>query len=136
MFELSSFVYNKKETYVVEINCFFNIVIPSRDTKVLEFNQYQCSPFIVYADLDGYKKHPEKSSTLEAGEHIPLGFSICTISSFKDIKNKHDIYRIKECMNKFCKFLRRHVMKIINFKEKKVDSKQQEPHKNGKFCYI
>ena len=100
-------------------------MIPSRDTKILEFNQYQCSPFIVYADLDGYKKHPEKSSTLEAGEHIPLGFSVSTISWFKDIKNKHDIYRIKECMNKFCKFLRRHVMKIINFKEKKVENKQK-----------
>ena len=34
---------------------FFNLVIPSEDTKMLEFNQYQKSdktPFILYADLE------------------------------------------------------------------------------------
>ena len=33
---------------------FCNVVIPSEDTKILEFNQYQKSdkaPFIVYSDL-------------------------------------------------------------------------------------
>ena len=34
---------------------FFNLVIPSEDTEMLEFNQYQKSdktPFILYADLE------------------------------------------------------------------------------------
>ena len=31
-----------------------------------------------------------------------------TISSFKSIENKHDVYRQKDCMKKFCKFLRAH----------------------------
>ena len=34
---------------------FFNLVIPSEDTKMLEFNQYHKSdktPFILYADLE------------------------------------------------------------------------------------
>ena len=33
----------------------FNIIIPSEDTNILEFNQYQKSdkaPLIVYADLE------------------------------------------------------------------------------------
>ena len=38
-----------------------------------------------------------------------------TISSFRRIENKHDVYRGKDCMKKFCEFLREHPMKIINF---------------------
>ena len=42
-----------------------------------------------------------------------------TISSFRSIENKHDVYRSKDCMKKFCEFSREHAMKIINFKKKK-----------------
>ena len=31
-----------------------------------------------------------------------LVFSISTILSFKNLENKHDIYRGKNCMKKFC----------------------------------
>ena len=41
------------------------------------------------------------------------------ISSFKNIENKHDVYRGKDCKEKFCKSLTKHAMKIINFKKKK-----------------
>ena len=40
----------------------------------------------------------------------------------------HDIYRVKDCMKKFCESLRKHGMKIINFKK--------ESYKNAKICYI
>ena len=103
--------------------------MPSEDTKILEFNQYQKSnkaPFIIYADLeciigktDGCKDNPENSSTSKVSEHILSGFSMSTISSFRSIENKHDVYRSKDCMKKFCEFLREHAMKIINFKKKK-----------------
>ena len=55
-------------------------------------------------------------------EHIPSGFSMSTLSSFKNIENKHDVYRGKDCMKKFCESLRDHAMKIINFKKKKKRS--------------
>ena len=42
-----------------------------------------------------------------------------TISSVRRIENKHDVYRGKDCMKKFCEFLREHAMKII-LKRKKV----------------
>ena len=61
---------------------------------------------------------PEKSSTTKVNEHIPSGFSMSTISSFKSIKNKHDVCRGKDCMKKFCESLREHAMKITNFKKK------------------
>ena len=42
-----------------------------------------------------------------------------TISSFKSIENKHDIYRGKDYLKNFCESLREDAMKIINFKKKK-----------------
>ena len=123
--------------------------MPSEDTKVLEFNQYHKSdnaPFITYADLecfkkkiDGCKNNLENSSTRKVCKHIPSGFSISTIPSFKSIENKHDVYRGKDCIRKFCESLREHVMKKINFKKKKMKlltKEQQKSYKNSKVCYI
>ena len=70
---------------------------------------------------DGCKNNPENPFTTEVGEHIPSGFSISTISSFKSIENKHDVYRGKDCMKKFCESLKEHAMKTINFKKKKMN---------------
>ena len=80
-------------------------MMPSGDTKILEFNQYQKSDkvqFIIYAVLecliektDGCKDNPENSSTTKVGKHILLGFSMSTMLSFKSIENKHDVYRDK-----------------------------------------
>ena len=108
---------------------FCNVIMPSVDTKLLEFDQYQKSdkePFITDADLeciiekiDECKNNPENSSTAKVSEHIPSGFSMSARLSFRSIKNKHDVYRGKECMKIFCEFLIEHAMKIINLKKKK-----------------
>ena len=100
----------------------------SEETKILEFNQYQKSdkaPFIIYADpecsiekTDGCKNNPQNSFTIKVSDHIPSGFSMFIISSFRSIENKHDVYRGKYCMKKFCEFLRKCAMTIINFKKK------------------
>ena len=65
----------------------------SKDNKILEFNQYQKSdeaPFVICAileclieEIDGCRNNPENSSITKASEHIPSGFSMPTISSFK-----------------------------------------------------
>ena len=67
--------------------------MPSENIEIFEFNQYQKSdntPSTIYADLesileniDGCKNNPENSSTTKVTEHIPSGFSMSTISSFK-----------------------------------------------------
>ena len=49
-----------------------------------------------------------------------------TISTFRSIENKHDVYRGKDCMEKFCESLREHSLKIINFKFEKVIIKRAE----------
>ena len=61
-----------------------------------------------------------------------------TISSFRSIENKHDVHRGKDCMKKFCEFLREHAMKIIleRKKMKSLIKEQQESYENAKMCYI
>ena len=113
---------NKLELHkkICENNDFCIVIIPSEDTKILEFNQYRKSnkaPFIFYADLqclieknDGCKNNTENSSTKKVGEHIPSRFSVSTISSFKNIENNDDVDRGKDCMKRFYESLREHAM--------------------------
>ena len=66
---------------------------------MLEFNQYHKSDkeaFIIYATLekiDGCKKSLENLLRKKVNKHILSDFSMSTISSFKSIENKNDIYR-------------------------------------------
>ena len=118
----------------------------SEDTKILEFNQYHKSakaPFIIYADLecllekiDRCKNNPENSFTSNVSAHILSGFSMSTVSSIKSIENKHDVYRGKDCMKKFCESLSERETEIINFKKKKMKlltKEQQESYKMQKY---
>ena len=92
----------------VKIKLFFNIAMPSEDTKILELNLNQKPDkalLIIYADLecliekiDGSKNNPENSYTTKVSEHIPSGFSMSAISLFKSIENMHYLYRVKDCM--------------------------------------
>ena len=94
---------------VCENKDFCNILMPSEDTKVLEFNQYQKSDktTFIYADLgfiivkiDRFKNNHENSFTTNVSKHIPSGFSMPTISSFRSIENKQDVYKDKDFMEK------------------------------------
>ena len=42
-----------------------------------------------------------------------------TRSPFRSIEKKHDVYRGKGFLKKFCEFLTQQAMKIINFRNKK-----------------
>ena len=70
--------------------------------------------------LDECKDNPEKSSTTKVGEHVPCRYSMSAVWVFDNIENKDDVYRGKNCMKKFCKSLREHTIKIINFEKKKM----------------
>ena len=133
---------NKLESYknVCGNKDFCNVIMPSEDSKLLQFNRYQKSdkaPFIIYADLeyiiekiDGYKNNPENSSTAKVNEHFPSAFLMLTISSFRSIENRHhDVYRGKDCMKKLCEPLIEHAMKTITFKKKNLLTKEQ--HKSS-----
>ena len=51
--------------------------------------------------IDRSKNNPENSSTRKVSEHIPSGFSMYTMFSFRSIENKHDVFKGKDCMKKF-----------------------------------
>ena len=90
----------------------------------LEFDKYQKSDkasFIIYADLeciiektDGCKNNPENSFTAKVSEHIPSGFSMSTISTFRSIENKHDVYIGKDCIKTFYEYLKERAINIVN----------------------
>ena len=65
----------------------------------------------------------EESSTTEINKHTPSGYSLFTHCSFDKTKNKLDYYRGDNCMEKFCKDLREHATKVINYEKKKMISK-------------
>ena len=98
--------------------------MPSEGTKIFEFYQYQKSdkaPFVIYEEkIDRCKNNPENSFTTKVDKHIQSGFSISTISLFRSIENKHDVYRGKDCVKEFREPLREHEMKISNFKNMKL----------------
>ena len=102
-------------------------------------------PFTIYADLeylleklDTCENDPNKSSTTKINKHIPSGYSIFTHCSFDEFKNKLNYYRGDDCMEKFCKDLREHSTKIINYEKKKIiplTTKKKTYHNKQKVCY-
>ena len=131
---------------------FRNVIMSSEDTEMLELNQNQKSdkaPFIICADLECIiKKIDDVRIILKIGkkflkitsvsEHIPSGYSMSTILSFRSIENEHDVYRGNKCMKKFYEPLREDAMKIIICKKKMrlLIKLYQESYKNAKICYI
>ena len=85
-------------------------MLASEDTKTLEFNQYRKSDnyisllhsleFLIEKN-GGCKNNSEDLSTTKVREHIPSGFLMSIILSFKSIEYKHDVCRGKDCMKKF-----------------------------------
>ena len=55
----------------------------------------------------------KKSYTEKKVKYTPSGYSLCTNCSF-------DCYRGEDCIERFCKDLRDHAMKIINYEEKEM----------------
>ena len=83
--------------------------------------------------------NPEKSSTTKINKHTPSGYSLFTHCSFNKVDNKLDCYRGKRCMKKFCKKLREHAAKIINYVKKEMiplTKKEVKKHNKQKVCYI
>ena len=89
--------------------------------------------------MDTCHNNPEESSTTEINKHPPSGYPLFMHCSFDKIKNKLDYYRGKDCMKKFCKALRTHATKIINYEKKKMISltiKEKIHHSEQEICFI
>ena len=62
----------------------------------------------------------EKSYTGKKTKHTPPGCSIFTSCLFDPTKYKLDCYKGEDCMERFCKDLREHAMKRINYEKKEM----------------
>ena len=126
-----------------------HVEMPTKDNNIIKYNQGEKSikmPFSIYADLEWLlekmstcQNNPNKSSTTKINTHTPSGYSLFTHCSFDESKNKLNCYRGDDCMKKFCKDLREHSTKIINYKKKKMISlttKEEIYHNRQKICYI
>ena len=139
----------EKHKKICENHDYCHVEMPNEDNKIIKYNQGEKSirsPFTIYADLECLLEKMstcdndlEESSTTEINKHTRSGYSLCTHSSFDKTKNKLDYYRGDNCMEKFCKDLREHATKIINYEKKDMiplTKKEQEHHSEQKVCYI
>ena len=123
--------------------------MPNEDNKILKYNHGENSmknPFNIYADLESLLEkmstchnNPQKSSTIKINKHSLFGYSLLTHCSFDLTKNKLDCYRGKDSMERFCKDLKEHATKIINYEEKEMiplTDEENKSHKMQKICYI
>ena len=123
--------------------------MPTKDNNIIKYNHGEKSmklPFVIYADLEcllekmsACENNPNKSSTTNLNKHTPSGYSIFTSCSFDESKNKINNYRGDDCMKKFCKDLREHATRIINYEKKNMVSlttKEKINYNKEKICYI
>ena len=100
----------------------------------------------IYADLECLlekmstcQNDPNKSSNTKINKHTASGYSIFTNCSFDESKNKISYYRGDDCMKKFCKDLREHSTRIINYEKKKMillTTEEKIHYNKQKVCYI
>ena len=85
------------------------------------------APFAIYLDLECLLKreqscqnNPEKLYTEKKARHEPSGWPMFTKCSFDKTENKLDYYRGKDGIEKLCKKLKEHAMKVISYEEKEM----------------
>ena len=123
---------NKLEAHkkICENHDYCHVEMPTKDNNTIKYNQAEKSiklTFDIYIDLECLLEkmstcinNPNESSTTEISRHTPSGYSIFTHCSFDKSKSKLNYYRGNDCMKKFCKDLREHATKIINYEKEKV----------------
>ena len=123
--------------------------MPTKDNNVIKYNHGEKSMkvlFIIYADLECLLEemstcinNPNELSTTKINKHTPSSYSIFNSCSFDESKNKLNYYRGKDCMKRFCKDLKEHATRIINYEKKKIIqlTKEEKINYNGQeVCYI
>ena len=115
---------------ICENHDYCHVEMPTKGNNIIKYNHGEKSmkvPFVIYADLEFLLEkmstcmnNPNESYATKIIKHTPSGYSIFTSCSFDKSKNKLNYYRGKDCMKKFCKDLRIHATKIINYEKKKV----------------
>ena len=121
----------------------------TKDNNIIKYNHGEKSmkvPFIIYADSECLLEkmstcinNPNEPSTTKINKHTTSGYSIFTSCSFDESKNKLNYYRGKDCMKKFCKDLKEHATRIINYEKKKIiplTKEEKISYNDQQICYI
>ena len=89
--------------------------------------------FIIYADIESFLEkmntchnNLKKSSTTKTSKYLASGYLLFIHCSINAAKNKLDYYRGKDCMKKFCKDLKEHARRIINYEKKEISSYKRQ----------
>ena len=142
---------NKLESHkkICENHGYCHVKMPAKDNNIIKYNHGEKSmkvPFIIYADLECLLEkmsicinNPNESSTTEINKHTPSGYSIFTSCSFDESRNKLNYYRGKDCMKKFCKDLKEHATRIIDYEKKKIiplTKEEKTNYNDQQICYI
>ena len=129
------------ETVKVEMPC---------NGSTVEFydgqNQFRV-PFIMYADFEailepmqGLKPDPEESYTTKINQHIPSGYCVYSKFAYGDVKDPSTIYRGKDCVEKFCDYIKQEAHRFHHmFPEKPMDpltKKQWKRYEKASRCHI
>ena len=139
----------KKHERVCNDHDYCYVEMSNEDNKTLKYNHGEKAikvPAIIYADLEcllekmhSCQNNPEKSYTEKRTKHIHSGYSLFTNCLFDFTKSNLDSYKRKDCMKSFCKDLREHAMKMIDYEKKEMiplTDEENKPYENQKFCYI
>ena len=130
---------------ICENHDYCHVEMPTKDNNIIKYNHGAKSmkvPFIIYADLECLLEkmstcinNRNESSTTKINKHTPSGYSIFTSCSF----DESFYYRGKDCMKKFCKHLKEHATRIINYEKKKIillTKEEKINYNDQQICYI
>ena len=104
-------------------------------------------PFIICTDLECLLENisichndPEKSSATKINKHTSSSYSMFTHCSFDATKiSEPDFYRGEDCIEKFCKALKKHAERIVYWGKKEMiplTDEENKSYENPKLCYI
>ena len=123
--------------------------MPYECNKILKYNHGEKSlkaPAIISADLEHFlekmhscQNNPEKSYTEKKTKHMSSAYSLFTNCSCDSVENNLDCYKGEDYVERFCKDLKKHAMKIINYEENEMIQLTYEENKYYEIqtvCYI
>ena len=120
----------KKHERLCDNNDYCHVEMPTVDNNKLKYNDGEKSlkaSFTIYADLEcllikqqSCQNNTNESYTEIGAMHVPSCYALRLISSFNSKENKHNFYRGRDCIDKFCSDLKVFEAKIINYKEKEM----------------
>ena len=101
-----------------------SVEMPSKGSTI-EFydgqNQFKV-PFMMYPDFEVILEltqervpvDPNEPYIMKVNQHIPSGWCVYSKFAYRDIKDPLTIYRGKDCMEKFCKYIRQEAHRLYH----------------------